>query len=171
MTRTPLTAHFNLEEFVPHNTNPADVPSDVRAAIETLVNEIMEPLRQAIVVPIAVHDGWRPPAYNASVGGKSKSDHLTGNAADWNAAASEQRSWEENTIMAFHWIRTQLVGHFGQLILEDHRAHTGKSSSLWVHVANVTDRHPGTEADKNRVLLSWNPITYEPYTPERCPTQ
>ena len=162
-----LSTHFVLKEFVPASAKLKDVPHPVAANIALLVNDIMEPARSAIGVPLIVHDGWRPAEHNAAVGGVAASDHLAGRACDFHAAESIGATWEDNTFVTFHWIMDHLAGRFGQLILEDHRAHYVLPTKLWIHVSLPSKKHPGTEADPSRLLVSSEPKHYEPWTEGR----
>lgn len=47
-----------------------------------LVENILDPLREAYGKPIVVNSGYRSIALNRAVGGVATSDHLTGRAAD-----------------------------------------------------------------------------------------
>ena len=171
MTRTKLSQHFYLDELLPAGVSEDEVPPDVQVCLEMLVEELLEPLREALGMPLRVHSGYRPPVRNAAVGGKTHSDHLTGNAADFHVDAGFERTWQESTIFAFHFLRTQFDGRFGQLILEDHRTFYHNPAKFWIHVSNPTTLHPGTPADKNRILLSSSPTSYAVYEPNKAPTE
>lgn len=168
--RTRISDHFYLDEFTPAGLSEVEIPGEVIANIEMLVTEILEPARSAIGIPFHIHSGYRPPAKNVSVGGKPASDHLLGDAADFHVGPSPVRTWEQSTIFAFQWMRTNLEGHFGQLILEDHRTFYSKPSKLWIHVSNPTARHPGTPADVNRLLFSYSPTEFRSFDPANVPT-
>lgn len=47
-----------------------------------LVDNILDPLREAYGKPITVNSGFRCPALNKAVKGSATSDHMTGRAAD-----------------------------------------------------------------------------------------
>lgn len=57
-------------------------PGDARKNLVALVENILDPLREAYGKPIAVTSGYRCPALNKAVGGVATSDHLSGRAAD-----------------------------------------------------------------------------------------
>lgn len=57
-------------------------PEDVKKNLTALVDNILDPLREAYGRPIRVNSGYRCPALNKAVGGAITSDHLTGKAAD-----------------------------------------------------------------------------------------
>jgi hypothetical protein len=151
-----LSAHFALGEMVP--LSAMSVPDDVLHNLVFLCS-LLEVVREELGVSLVVHDAWRPPEHNAAVGGAKASDHLTGSAADFHAAAGGGRTWEENTLAAFAFIRTALSGRFGQVIIEDHRAHYGKPGKLWVHLAILSHKHQGRD-DASAVLTSDRPGQY-----------
>lgn len=158
---TKVTDHFSLEELIPDGMNPAEIPVSVRANLVTLAESILEPARVGLGLPFIVSGrGYRPPARNQRVGGVSTSDHMTGCAVDFHAAATSMKPWDETTRDAFDWIRIHLDGRFGQLIWEDQRGHFGLPGKLWVHVALRTEKHPGTPDDVNRILVCSAPKVY-----------
>jgi hypothetical protein len=134
--------------------------------LERLVLDVLEPARVGLGVPIIVTSGYRPPAKNAAVGGVAQSDHQTGKAADLQARTGAGMTWEQNTIRLAAWIRDHRAGHYGQLILEDHREHYRLSGGqnwrgkLWLHVSLPTVKHPGDKHDLNRMLVSFAPRSY-----------
>lgn len=156
-----LTDHFSLEEFLPAGIVAADVPPDVVENLMLLCKHVLEPVRARFGVPVVIHSGWRPPAKNAAIGGVPHSDHLTGKAADFHVADTPTAPWVENTLQAARYIREQLSGEFGQIIVEDHRAHYGDPGKLWVHVALPSAKHPGDGSDPNALLLSHTPQQYQ----------
>lgn len=73
-----LTAHFTAGEL------RADLPGVPAGVVANLrrVAEYLEIVRATLDSPLRVTSGYRPPAYNASVGGASSSSHMDGLAAD-----------------------------------------------------------------------------------------
>ncbi len=71
-----LTSHreFDNEQYNP----PPEVIENLRA----LAVNILQPLRDALGSPIKVNSGYRCPSLNKAIGGASKSQHMTGHAAD-----------------------------------------------------------------------------------------
>jgi hypothetical protein len=60
-----------------------NVPSEeVIAELRRLCAEILQPLRDAVGVPVIVSSGYRSRTVNAAVGGANQSAHLYGRAAD-----------------------------------------------------------------------------------------
>lgn len=74
-----LTENFSLSEFSCKDGAP--VPGDLLDNVELLAKNL-QVLRDHLGEPIHVNSGYRTPAYNAKVGGKPKSKHLTAEAAD-----------------------------------------------------------------------------------------
>lgn len=158
---TRLSEHFALGEFLPKGIREADVPEAVALHLSKLAGSVLEPVREHFGLTVWITSGYRPPALNAATAGSSRtSDHQSGRAADFYVVAGNGQAWEANTQAAFEFIRTDLAGAFGQLILEDHRAFLGKPGRLWVHVAIPSPKHPGDGSDPDAVLYSYAPATY-----------
>lgn len=52
------------------------------ANLTALVDNVLDPLREAYGKPITINSGFRSPALNKAVGGSATSDHMQGRAAD-----------------------------------------------------------------------------------------
>lgn len=79
--------HFTIEELSRSGTAMIkgidNTPTEeAKANLKALVDNILDPLRDAYGKPIRVNSGYRSPALNKAVGGAATSDHLTGRAAD-----------------------------------------------------------------------------------------
>lgn len=79
--------YFKMKEFVRSNTadhyNIDNTPTvEASRNIETLVKEVLDPLRAKLGEPIRVTSGYRNPILNQMVGGVENSQHLKGEAAD-----------------------------------------------------------------------------------------
>jgi len=85
-----------------------------------LVNNVLDPLREAYGKPITVNSGFRCPALNRRIGGAATSDHLKGMAADITAGSPAENK------RLFYLIQ-ELKLPFKQLIDEKHFS--------WVHVS------------------------------------
>lgn len=82
-----LSQHFSLDEFVRSETakkhDIQNIPSlQHREALQSLVNEILEPLRMEYGKPITISSGYRCKELNKKVGGSPTSQHCTGEAVD-----------------------------------------------------------------------------------------
>ena len=77
-TLTELTRSATARRLGIDNT-----PSpDARAALTQLVDNVLDPLREAWGAPLYVTSGYRCPALNRAVGGVPHSQHILGQAAD-----------------------------------------------------------------------------------------
>lgn len=84
-----LTKNFSLHEMLTSQAaarfgfdeqfNP---PKKVVRNLELLCANILQPLRDAIKTPVHVNSGYRCLRVNSFIGGASKSQHLSGHAAD-----------------------------------------------------------------------------------------
>lgn len=92
--------------------------------LKELVENVLDPLREAYGKPIRVNSGYRCPKLNEAVKGSSKSDHMKGMAADITAG-----SQKENKILfeMIQWLDLP----FKQLIDE--------KGFAWVHVSYDRD--------------------------------
>ena len=161
-----MSPSFRLGELIPADCK--FVPADILVELQELCQTILEPVRTHFGVPVAIHDAWRPLEHNEAVGGVPTSDHLTGHAADFHVLQGNGQTWEQNTLDAYDFIRQDLDGKFGQLILEDHRTFANESSKLWIHVSTPTAKHPGVSTDFNAVLISDRPGHYLPFQENRA---
>ena len=79
--------YFTIEELCASDTARCrgidNTPSDeVARKLQALIEQLLDPLREAWGAPIAVNSGYRCPALNKTVGGVPTSQHLRGEAAD-----------------------------------------------------------------------------------------
>lgn len=117
--------YFTVAEFVKSDT--ADrraidnrLPKELLPNVQALVNNVLDPLREAYGKPIRVNSGFRCPALNKAVGGSATSDHMTGRAADITGGSPKENK------RLFYLIQ-ELGLPFDQLIDEKHFS--------WVHVS------------------------------------
>lgn len=87
-----MTASDKARELHIDNTPPAWA----RQNIVALVQNILDPLREAWGKPIYVTSGYRCPRLNAAVGGVANSNHMKGLAADIRATGKYQIDREGN---------------------------------------------------------------------------
>lgn len=126
---TQLSKNFSLAEFTKSETATRkgldNTPTpEVIQNLQKLVDNIIQPLREAIGKPININSGYRAPEVNASVGGSKTSDHCKGQAADI-----------EINGMANGDLAQYIVDNykFTQVILEFYTK--GIPDSGWVHVS------------------------------------
>lgn len=74
-----LTPNFTLSEFECNSGAPT--PLEVLRNLQQLANNL-QVLRDATGKKITINSGYRSPTHNKTNGGKPKSQHLLGNAAD-----------------------------------------------------------------------------------------
>ena len=84
-----LTKNFSLHEMLTSQAaarfgfdEQFDPPKQVVRNLELLCANTLQPLRDAIKASVHVNSGYRCLRVNSFIGGASKSQHLTGHAAD-----------------------------------------------------------------------------------------
>lgn len=131
-----LSEHFSLEEGIKSqtalrlgidNTPPAVVIDAMRKVAEN----ILEPVRDRYGVPFSPSSWFRCPQLNRLIGSKPTSQHITGEAVDFEVPGVPNRDLA-------HWISVNLS--YDQVILECWRE--GVPGSGWVH-ASYADRLRG----------------------------
>lgn len=83
-----ISENFTYEEF--EKSDKAEelgidnsIPTmEIAMNIKALVEEVLQPLRDAMGFPLSINSGYRCPLVNNAVGGQPKSQHLRGEAAD-----------------------------------------------------------------------------------------
>ena len=108
--------YFTISELLKSNTalkhklwNGA--PKEAEENLRALVNEVLDPLREAYGKPIRVNSGYRCPRLNNLVGGSPNSQHMRGEAADIQPVDGNEADLE---VLAQFLIAS---GKFDQLIL------------------------------------------------------
>ena len=83
-----ISRHFSFEEFTKSDTasryhiNNAITDWEVRDNIVALVENVLEPLREAWGGPLFINSGYRCKELNEKVGGVETSQHCKGQASD-----------------------------------------------------------------------------------------
>ena len=82
-----LSEHFTLEELTHSDTavrlHIDNIPNESqKRALQELTDHILEPTRLLYGKPITISSGFRGTKLNAVIGGATKSQHQTGEAAD-----------------------------------------------------------------------------------------
>lgn len=128
MKTVQISKDFTLEELIASNTateRHIDNSPGIQEIcnLTSLVNHVLQPLRDWWGKPIEISSGFRCKVLNRAVGGVSNSQHMYGKAADLNINGdlSKGRKW-------FDYIRDHL--DFDQLIWEHN-----SSGTHWVHVS------------------------------------
>lgn len=88
--KTTVTKNFTLEELCHSNTAKAkgisNVPSEKEIEnLTALAENVLQPLRDLVGVPIIISSGFRCDKVNQLVGGVPNSQHRKGQASDINA--------------------------------------------------------------------------------------
>lgn len=126
-----LSKNFQLSEFTSSQTaerngisndpGPAEL-----ANIQALVDNVLQPLRDAMEDVIIINSGYRSPEVNRMVGGVEDSQHMSGQAADIEILAIDNKELAQYII--------DLGLPFDQLILEFYDAQKGPNTG-WIHVS------------------------------------
>lgn len=116
--------HFTMGELLRSSTadahginNTCDISS--ASALKALAENVLDPAREAMGIPIYVNSGYRCPQLNRLVGGATNSQHTKGEAADITTGTKEGNK------ALFEYIRDNLP--YDQLINE--------KDYSWVHVS------------------------------------
>lgn len=128
-----ISANFTLEEMIASDTAKArgiiNAPNTQQLCnLCALVNNVLQPLRDAMRTPITISSGFRCKKLNIAVGGVSNSQHMTGEAADIDIHNDQLYGR-----CLVEWIKRNCT--FDQLIWEHNAAGT-----YWVHVSYTTER-------------------------------
>jgi putative chitinase len=124
-----LTEHFTLAEMVVSPTakrlglsnNPtAEHIENMRYCCQ----KILEPVRAHFKLPVKINSSYRAPLVNNAVGGSKSSQHVNGEAIDFEVPGVD------NKVVA-DWVADNL--EFDQIILEFYTS--GDKSSGWVHAS------------------------------------
>lgn len=119
--------------------------TDVRANLVTLVNNLLDPLREAWKSPIRVTSGFRCGVLNKAVGGSTTSAHLYGLAADIAPINGKIKEFKEFCKDYFADKRQR----FDQVILET------RDGREWVHIGLSTK-----DGRKRGQIMTYDGIRY-----------
>lgn len=127
-----LTKNFTLEELIhsewadAHNIENIPTDSDVYN-LTALAQDVLQPIRDILGVPIEINSGFRCKAVNDGVGSKDSSQHIRGEAVDLECPKLGNKALYDAIIK--HGVYDQII--------DEH-------SLAWVHVshkADLPDRH------------------------------
>ena len=133
-----LSDHFTLEEMTFSDTatacgidNSLDLgnPEDIKV-IKRLVyicETILEPVRKHYGKPITPNSGYRCKDLNAAVGGSPISQHMRGEAVDFEVDGIAN-------IDLVHWL-SENIKDFDQIILEGYAPYDPAAG--WVHISGI----------------------------------
>ena len=83
-----ISKNFKQQEFeqsdkaIEMGINNAIDSQEIKDALQSLVDSVLQPLRDAWGKPLAINSGYRCKELNAAVGGVPTSQHVKGEAAD-----------------------------------------------------------------------------------------
>ena len=129
-----LSKHFSLAELTKSSTATRrgidnDPDSTARENLIVLCSEILEPVREHYGVPFVPNSGFRCLELNRAIGSSDSSQHVTGNAVDFEVPGVDNKEValcvKENC-------------DFDQLILEFYKE--GEPTSGWVHCSYDVDK-------------------------------
>ena len=145
---TQLSPHFTLEELCksqkavregidnfPREPEDAEIIENLRRVCA----EILEPVRDRFGIPFSPSSGYRSLELNRALGSKDTSQHIRGEAADFEVPGVP------NAELAA-WIEGELT--FDQLILEFYIP--GESQSGWVHCSITAGANRGETLTINK---------------------
>ena len=139
-----ISKHISYKEGVYSNTATRrgieNDPNDEQLkCMETIAEEVFEPLRAYVGGPIKINSFFRSPELNKAIGGSGKSQHCKGQAIDIDDTFGRMTNAE-----MYHWIKEHL--DFDQMIWE----FGDDDNPAWVHVSYVS-----AEDNRNRCLKAY----------------
>ena len=143
-----LTQHFTLNELtrsalaLRHGISNVPGPQVVLNLVQ-LATYILEPVRVHFGRPFSPSSGYRAPEVNRLAGSSAASQHVTGQAVDFEIPGLSNGD-------VARWIKDNLT--FDQLILEFH--HIDDPGSGWIHCSYV-------EGQNRNISLIFDGITYQ----------
>ncbi len=130
-----LSPHFKLSELI-HSDKAIELgidntpPEDVIERLKIVCCRILEPVRDHFHIPFRPNSGYRCAELNQAIRGSKSSQHMTGQAVDFEIPGVS------NYDLA-NWISMNLI--YDQLILENYES--GMPSSGWVHCSIVSGKN------------------------------
>lgn len=136
-----LSKNFHLSEFIKSPTASRKGINNMPGALQIqrislLTKNVLQPIRDHYNLPLIISSGYRSPALNRAVGGAKNSQHMSGEAADFDIPGIDNYELAK-------WIEKEL--NYDQLILEYYYG----GNSGWVHVG-YSPRHLNQEKTKNK---------------------
>jgi hypothetical protein len=124
-----LSPNFHLSEFTKSQAAVRrgldNRPGEAElSALRLLCEKVLEPTRAHFGKPLLISSGYRSPAVNRAIGGARNSQHVKGEAADFEIPGV-------SNVEVCRWMEVNL--NYDQLILEFYIP--GQPNSGWVHVS------------------------------------
>lgn len=107
---------------------------DVYDNLESLVNNVLDPIRELVAVPVIITSGYRCERLNKLVGGVPNSQHRTGHAADFYVKGFSKNDMEKL------FLQLSKEFDYDQIILYTHRG--------FIHVSYV-----GPELNRGEAII------------------
>ena len=122
--------YFSISEMLKSDTAIKQrlwngAPKEAEENLRALVDEVLDPLREAYGRPIRVNSGYRCPRLNALVGGTPNSQHMRGEAADIQPVVGNEGDLDELARILI------ANGKFDQLILYPTFIHVSHKRFGW----------------------------------------
>jgi len=107
--------------------------------METIADEVFEPLRMWVGGPIKINSFFRSPKLNTAIGGSGKSQHCHGQAIDLDDTYGRATNAEMYEFIKEHLDFDQIIWEFGD-----------EDNPDWVHVSYVS-----AQENRKRCLLAY----------------
>ena len=139
-----ISKHISYKEGVRSNTATRlgidNTPNNEQLDnMETVAEEVFEPLRAYVGGPIKINSFFRCPELNTAIGGSSKSQHCKGQAMDIDDTFGRMTNAEMYHFIKEHLDFDQMIWEFGD-----------DDNPDWVHVSYVSP-----ENNRNRCLKAY----------------
>jgi hypothetical protein len=120
-----LTANFRVSELIKTNKTIDNWPksTEIIWKLHNLCWFVLQPIRNHFRASVNISSGYRCEQLNAMIGGAHGSQHIKGEAADFEVSGVDNRELAK-------WISKNI--NYDQLILEFYRSNEGIHSG-WVH--------------------------------------
>ena len=140
-----MSEHFMLKEFTRsatavrhHIDNSVDINTEagreVVMNLQHICETILEPMREQIGEPVIVTSGYRCAELNKVLGGVWNSQHLKGEAVDFQLGGNGGSARLKE---CYKWLLDNT--RFDQLIFESRSNGKGKPDTEWIHVSLCRD--------------------------------
>jgi uncharacterized protein YcbK (DUF882 family) len=121
--------YFTIKELCKSDTATrkriVNVPTaEIECHLVDLVDNVLDPLREAWGGPITVNSGYRCPALNRAVGGSPTSHHVKGMAADLTVGSRADNKKLFDLVLKLNLPFTQIISE-----------KTNAIGPLWVHIS------------------------------------
>jgi len=139
-----ISEHISYKEGVYSRTATRldidNTPDDRQISnMETIADEVFEPLRMWVGGPIKINSFFRSPKLNTAIGGSSKSQHCHGQAIDLDDTYGRATNAEMYEFIKEHLDFDQIIWEFGD-----------EDNPDWVHVSYVS-----AQENRKRCLLAY----------------